>query len=327
MSSSESEKNGATPAPSDVTGSPSRSPPPSTLDTLPEVDLKTALLDFYKIYNPERISTIDTILEKYKGNEVELVMSLKDKYDVKEYKAFDDWMKRTQIGSNGSGKSVGTPDERRSGTSTVTSPVPPQPTRLASFAQPAPSSSAPILSSLNAMQDMTKLWSGWGMSSGTTGAVAADATASSSTAPKTFSSTDELLLTTRVQSLQAELQKSEAERDNLQVHYTKLTNQVASLRKENAALKNDLQDMRSKSDIAAKGYGEVTSREVQLLKDIQALNDHLKELENTNCELVAKAELAEKQKVNKHKQLQETIQLNHRYVMISMLIVVSAHLS
>lgn len=58
----------------------------------PQLDVdkvREALVAFYAQHNPDRISSIDPILEKYCGYEVELLKSLKDKYNVTEHLLID----------------------------------------------------------------------------------------------------------------------------------------------------------------------------------------------------------------------------------------------
>jgi len=51
----------------------------------------TAVLEaFYLIHNPDRISTIPTILEKYSSNQLDLIQNLKERYNIDNYKPFDD---------------------------------------------------------------------------------------------------------------------------------------------------------------------------------------------------------------------------------------------
>jgi len=51
----------------------------------------TAVLEaFYLIHNPDRISTIPTILEKYSANQLDLIQNLKERYNIDNYKPFDD---------------------------------------------------------------------------------------------------------------------------------------------------------------------------------------------------------------------------------------------
>jgi hypothetical protein len=58
----------------------------------PQLDVnrvREALVAFYAEHNPERMTNIDPILDKYCGYEVELLRSLKDKYNVTNHHLID----------------------------------------------------------------------------------------------------------------------------------------------------------------------------------------------------------------------------------------------
>jgi hypothetical protein len=52
-------------------------------------NIRNVLHAFYLTYNPEKLSTIDLILEKYQDNEVQLVRHLKEKYLIDSFEPFD----------------------------------------------------------------------------------------------------------------------------------------------------------------------------------------------------------------------------------------------
>ncbi len=59
---------------------------------VPQLDVekvREVLVAFYAEHNPERITNIDPILEKYCGYEVELLKSLKEKYNVDDHPLID----------------------------------------------------------------------------------------------------------------------------------------------------------------------------------------------------------------------------------------------
>ena len=69
---------------------------PTSVD-LPNI--QSILEEFYRIHNPERINTIHLIIDKYKGNEIELLKSLKEKYNINNYKPFDAILNEPVIGT------------------------------------------------------------------------------------------------------------------------------------------------------------------------------------------------------------------------------------
>lgn len=46
-------------------------------------DIKKIIERVYQDFNPDKISNVPDILEKYQGNEAELLLKLSQKYDVR----------------------------------------------------------------------------------------------------------------------------------------------------------------------------------------------------------------------------------------------------
>lgn len=61
-----------------------------------EVALRDALKEFYAIYNPDRIGSIDVILEKYRNEECQMLEHLMEKYSASEFKPFLDYLNNHQ---------------------------------------------------------------------------------------------------------------------------------------------------------------------------------------------------------------------------------------
>lgn len=57
-----------------------------------EITIRDVVQQFYFEYNPERVSTIDMILEKYVGNEIQLIKHLKEKYRIDRYEPFENYL-------------------------------------------------------------------------------------------------------------------------------------------------------------------------------------------------------------------------------------------
>lgn len=55
-------------------------------------DLKILLENFYLHYNPSKVESISFILESFKGKEIELLVSLKQKYSLLSYDPFDNYI-------------------------------------------------------------------------------------------------------------------------------------------------------------------------------------------------------------------------------------------
>ena len=46
--------------------------------------IEREVISFYQKYNPDKLEKVPYLLEKYKNREIELLESLKNKYDVKD---------------------------------------------------------------------------------------------------------------------------------------------------------------------------------------------------------------------------------------------------
>ena len=57
-------------------------------------DLKLLLEKFYLHYNPSKVESISFILESFQGKEIELLVSLKQKYGLLSYDPFDNYIYR-----------------------------------------------------------------------------------------------------------------------------------------------------------------------------------------------------------------------------------------
>lgn len=55
-------------------------------------DLKLLLEKFYLHYNPSKVESILFILESFEGKEIELLVSLKQKYGLLSYDPFDNYI-------------------------------------------------------------------------------------------------------------------------------------------------------------------------------------------------------------------------------------------
>lgn len=60
-------------------------------------DYKTLLEGFYQKFNPSKLSSIDEILESFKNNKIELLLSLKVKYNLTKYDPFDNFVEKNKI--------------------------------------------------------------------------------------------------------------------------------------------------------------------------------------------------------------------------------------
>lgn len=167
--------------------------------SLPSSDsIKDIVEDFYRKYNPEKISTIDSILEKYRDNEAQLLVHLKEKYSIDNYEPFDRFIRQNQdrLASNAS-----SPVKFGSGNSSL----------------PPPNINLQEISSDIAQ----RLFSGWN-----------NATAPTSTSQMPLRtdysnmSSDEILLMNRIQNLQNENQAMVAEKAYLEATVKKIKSQV-----------------------------------------------------------------------------------------------------
>jgi hypothetical protein len=214
-----------------------RSEEPDTWEPLP---LRAAVECFYKKHNPEKLGTIDTILERYEGNETQLVLHLIEKYqatDIDDLQIF-----------NGSlnAEALLEITARQIELSKQTTPT----TAGADESSASKTSGSSTLSSaMSGVSFLSGVASNWslgtngtvGTSSGTTTASATTSAAtpmflSSSTTPMrkmsagatAISSSDELLLNNRISQLQGEVNNLDIERTQLQGTIKSLKSQVSA---------------------------------------------------------------------------------------------------
>ena len=115
--------------------------------------LHSAVTEFYKQHNPDKVNTIDNILEKYAGHEVELLVNLVEKYGVPEHPLFAEYKRRKAHHSQqlNQEKAMATP------------------TLIRSASQLIPSTPPSLATLTSGMQDISsniagRFLSGWGLS-------------------------------------------------------------------------------------------------------------------------------------------------------------------
>jgi hypothetical protein len=60
-------------------------------------ELNILLKNFYLHYNPSKVESITFILESFEGKEIELLVSLKQKYGLLSYDPFDNYIYSLQV--------------------------------------------------------------------------------------------------------------------------------------------------------------------------------------------------------------------------------------
>jgi hypothetical protein len=212
--------------------------------------IKHALKEFYLKFNPEKVNTIDHILERYDGKEIELFSNLKEKYEITEYSMFDEIIRKEAdkitaekemlfLMTPNADAEVVVPDTQlpisskdSNATNQTKQSIPLTPTKDHSV-QP------PSLATLSTgMQDMSRLFTGWGI--GTLDAAIKANTGASVNTSNTQSSQDkgnvnlssvalgDSAWSARVSSLQVELQRALGEMNGLEAEARKATDQVDS---------------------------------------------------------------------------------------------------
>ncbi len=194
----------------------------SEAETVPQQDasaadtsfsLKQILEEFYRLYNPEKISSIETILLSYESREALLLNELKKKYGLSSYAPFDQYIASRGLIS-GATTSSGSP-ERTASNLTDSS----QTSTLSGLA--AITSGVQDISS-----NLAGKLKGWGLGadvaatttsgSGKTTSTNRKGNASSDEPTSSFTSSDEILFTNRVNTLQSEVATLESEKITLE---------------------------------------------------------------------------------------------------------------
>ena len=227
-----------------LAGYATRSDEPDTWEPLP---LRAAVECFYKKHNPEKLGTIDTILERYEGNETQLVLHLIEKYqaiDIEDLQIFNGSLnaealleitaRQIELSKQTTPTTADVDDSnesKASGTSTLSSAM-----SGVSFLSGVASSWSLGTNSVGGAS------SGAATTSATTSAttplflsssatpqrkVSAGATALN-TPGSTLSSSDELLLNNRISQLQGEVNNLDIERTQLQGTIKSLKTQVSA---------------------------------------------------------------------------------------------------
>ena len=251
-----------------------------------QTNMREFLENFYRVHNPEKLSTIDLILERYRGHEGELFEHLSEKYDVADFFA-----------SAGIELTEDIDESNVDDNFADTRPVP-----------DAPSLSAPVsslqrantaTSSSMAEDPSTRI----GSNSGGNGTSSSSSTSSGSATAKGGNGKAIAQSMTpqshhKQQRLDAAFASAEQEKQQMLATIQTLKSQLASLKRDNDVVRNNL--------VA------VVDKETGLSRELQAAGEQARALEKSRQELKAQLRAALGQRDSKHAQLEETILLNHR---------------
>eukprot|EP01036_Dinobryon_divergens_P029237 gene29237-38305_t len=315
---------------------------------LNSASLRIVLEEFYSLYNPERKSTISIIIDKYENNQLELFKSLKERYNIAEYKPFDDIIRIA--------------DPAQTMSSTVVDATPPttgtrQQTQLGNNSTGIGGLSAAI--SLN-MQDIAgvssnllagtagRLFTGvsWGLT--TNNNLASTNTNTNTNSPSAKSKNGDAMevKATRISSTESNealapsgsseidssivtvlTNKDDESVSEMEVINSKLKLQLAAVLKENSLLKNESTELKSKVDSLQSSLVDLLDRESVARKESLRLREQLSNCEEVNSTLKKQIETEESKSTRKHAQLLECMQMNQRLTSQLEFIVVEAHRS
>ena len=62
--------------------------------------LQHILISFYECYSPSKVDAVPVILQRFRGKEIELLTSLKHKYNLESYPPFDEFVRHKGVGSS-----------------------------------------------------------------------------------------------------------------------------------------------------------------------------------------------------------------------------------
>ena len=330
---------------------------------LNSASLRIVLEEFYSLYNPERKSTISIIIDKYENNQLELFKSLKERYNIAEYKPFDDIIRIA--------------DPAQTMSSTVVDATPPttgtrQQTQLGNNSTGIGGLSAAI--SLN-MQDIAgvssnllagtagRLFTGvsWGLTTNNNlastntntntnspsakskngDAMEVKATRISSTesnealAPSGSSEIDSSIVTVLTNKDDESVSEMEVINSKLKLQVCGqnkyviimlscyIVPQLAAVLKENSLLKNESTELKSKVDSLQSSLVDLLDRESVARKESLRLREQLSNCEEVNSTLKKQIETEESKSTRKHAQLLECMQMNQRLAAFLLLLFLS----
>jgi len=253
--------------------------------------LKSALIEYYGHHNPDKIDTIDIILDTYKGHEDQLLKQLKEKYNQPV-----PFILTNDTNSSSSSSSSGT-SRREQHLSQSNNPNNILPSSISDISK-----------------NLAKGLSTWGIvqtndtNTNTTNTTNNNTTTNNSN----VSNSDDMLWMSRINTLQSEANALEHEKNDLNSTIKKLKSSLNLSKSHNVKLQTSVNDLTIRIESLQRNLSTSLEKEAIAVREARLLNDQLKNGDKGKMELHNQLVSVMKQKDNKHTQLCETIALNHK---------------
>ena len=250
--------------------------------------MRAFLERFYSVTNPDKLDTIDLILERYRGHEGELFEHLKEKYDVSEFVA-SSGIELPSGAQEGSGEDDDDDDDEEDGEDEHGTDVGAGPGEM------------PVASA-----------SGSNVGGG-------NATAGNTSSALDDSHQQPAVLTTSASMVQ-DLSNRLLGWQKSNVHQTQQNGHLSASRDPEknqllatvATLKSQLASVKRDNETVQRNLVSVVDREHTAARELASLSEQLRSVERANTELSAQLQTAQRLRDAKHHELEETIRLNHR---------------
>lgn len=254
---------------------------------------------FYAKHNPEKLATMDLILDRYRGHEGELFEHLKEKYDVSGFFAEeggeggeedeDEEDEDDDEEEDDEDDEGGEDDEGDSGGGRDSA----EGRDSNSVRDPNGTTSASMV------QDLSNRLLGWQKASGVAAAPPKQAlTPQSHHMQQRAAAAAAASSSSSSSAAAAASAQFDAERAQLLGQINMLKSQVVGLKKEHEMVQRNL--------VA------VVDKETKLGRESASLQEQIKAAERARQELAQQLQVVQRQRDAKHQQLEETVQLNHR---------------
>lgn len=256
-------------------------------ETTPAVDrkdyVKGILTSFYSVHQPDKMNSIDVIMDKYKGSEDLLLVHLKEKYGS----SFDEYVPNS---INPNIIQANTKSNAQTATNSTASTI----------------NTAAISSSISDISsNLAKGLFTWGSNIGEISVSNANANV---TTPTKSNNNDTKIIgvpaipTTGINnSLSTNIDSQLSSEEIIK----KLNYQIDQMRNENNKLTSTI-------EITQRNYSTLLEKETVAQSAIKKLDEQLKVQEKHNQTIQQQLETIQQHNNNKHKQLLQTISLNHR---------------
>ncbi len=257
-------------------------------EVIPTVDrkdyVKGILTSFYSVHQPDKMNSIDVIMDKYKGSEDLLLVHLKEKYGS----SFDEYV----------------PTSVTPGINQTNTKVNTQTTATSTINTAAISSSISDISS-----NLAKGLFTWGSNIGEISNTSGSTNITNVTTPTKSSNNDVKVIGVPSTLLSGNNNNSLSTTIDTQLSneeiIKKLNYQIDQLRNENNKLTSTI-------EITQRNYSILLEKESGAQATIKKLDEQLKVQEKHNQTIEQQLETIQQHNNNKHKQLLQTISLNHR---------------